>query len=61
MLEQHCRQLFTICGFSFSSSLMEIYNQENKKGTGKAKSLRARLFCENDTVYSYIFHACKMI
>ena len=36
----------TIRGFSFASSLMEIYKQENKKGTGKAKSLRTRLFCE---------------
>ena len=36
----------TIRGFSFASSLMEIYKQENKKGTGKSKSLRTKLFCE---------------
>ena len=26
----------TIRGFSFASSIMEIYKQENKKGTGKS-------------------------
>ena len=36
----------TICGFSFASSIMEIYKQENKKGTGKSKSLRTKLYCD---------------
>jgi len=35
-----------IRGFSFASSMMEIYKQENKKGTGKSKSLRTRLCCD---------------
>ena len=36
----------TIRGFSFASSLMEMYKQENKKGTGKSKSLRTKLYCD---------------
>ena len=36
----------TIRGFSFASSLMELYKQENKKGTEKSKSLRTKLFCK---------------
>lgn len=34
----------TIRGFSFARSIMEIYKQETKKGTEKAKSLRSSLF-----------------
>ena len=34
----------TIRGFSFAKSIMEIYKQETKKGTEKAKSLRSTLF-----------------
>ena len=37
----------TIRGFSFASSLMEMYKQEAKKGTGKSKSLRTKLYCDN--------------
>ena len=36
----------TICRFSFTSSLMEMYKQENIKGTGKFKSLRTKLYCD---------------
>lgn len=34
----------TIRGFSFARSIVEIYKQETKKGTKKAKSLRSTLF-----------------
>jgi len=36
----------TIRDFSFMSSMMEIYKQENNKGTGKSKSLRTKLYCD---------------
>lgn len=34
----------TVRGFSFASSVMEIYKQKNKKGTEKSKSIRTKLF-----------------
>ena len=34
----------TVRGFSFASSIMEIYKQKNKKGTEKSKSMRTKLF-----------------
>ena len=37
----------TIRGFSFASSLMEMYKQDAKKGTGKSKSLRTKLYCDD--------------
>ena len=33
----------TIRGFSFAKNIMEMYKQETKKGTEKAKSLRSTL------------------
>lgn len=34
----------TIRGFSFAKNLLELYKQEEKKSTGKEKSLRSKLF-----------------
>ena len=36
----------TIRGFSFANSIVELYKQENKKGTGKSKGLRTKLFTD---------------
>ena len=45
-LEKIIEKWITIRGFSFAGNLMEIYKQEQKKGTltGKSKSLRSQLF-----------------
>ena len=45
-LEHIAKKWITIRGFSFASSMMEMYKQENKKGTGKSKSLRTKLYCD---------------
>ena len=45
-LQHIVNKWITIRGFSFASSLMEMYKQENKKGTGKSKSLRTKLYCD---------------
>ena len=34
----------TIRGFSFANSIVELYKQDSKKGTGKSKGLRSSLF-----------------
>ena len=46
---QHClekivEKWITIRGYSFANSMMEMYKQQEKKGTGKSKSLRSKLF-----------------
>ena len=38
----------TIRGFSFSTSLMEMYKQEAKKSTQKSKSLRRKLTTQDN-------------
>lgn len=43
-LEKIIEKWITIRGFSFAGNLMEIYKQEQKKGTEKSKSLRTQLF-----------------
>ena len=43
-LKQIVKKWITIRGFSFSNSLMEMYKQQSKKGTGKSKPLRSKLF-----------------
>ena len=43
-LEKIVEKWITIRGFSFAGNLMEIYKQEQKKGTGKSKSLQSQLF-----------------
>ena len=45
-LQQIVKKWITIRGFSFATCLMEMYKQENKKGTGKSKSLRTKLYCD---------------
>ena len=46
-LEKIVHKWFVIRGFSFSDSMMEIYKQESKKGTGKSKSLRCKLYTDD--------------
>ena len=48
-LKQIVKKWITIRGFSFSNSLMEMYKQQSKKGTGKSKPLRSKLFTESLT------------
>ena len=43
-LEKMVEKWITIRGYSFASSIMEMYKQEQKKGTAKSKSLRSKLF-----------------
>lgn len=43
-LERIVDKWITIRGHSFASSMMEMYKQQEKKGTGKSKSLRSKLF-----------------
>jgi len=45
-LQQIVKKWITVRGFSFAACLMEMYKQENKKGTGKSKSLRPKLYCD---------------
>lgn len=42
-LEKIIEKWITIRGYSFTNSIMEMYKQEQKKGTGKSKSLRSKL------------------
>ena len=46
-LEKIVNKWFVIRGFSFSNSMMEMYKQESKKGTGKSKPLRSKLYTDN--------------
>ena len=46
-LEKIVNKWFVIRGFSFSNSMMEMYKQESKKGTGKSKPLRTKLYTDN--------------
>lgn len=48
-LKEIVKKWITIRGFSFSNSLMEMYKQQSKKGTGKSKPLRSKLFTESQT------------
>ena len=43
-LELITQKWITIRGFSFANSIMEMYKQQSKKGTGKSKGLRTKLF-----------------
>ena len=45
-LQKIVKKWFIIRGFSFASSLMEMYKQATKKGTDKAKPLRTKLFTD---------------
>ena len=42
-LEKIVQKWITIRGHSFANSIMEMYKQKQKKGTGKSKSLRSKL------------------
>lgn len=46
-LEKIVNKWFVIRGFSFSNSMMEMYKQQSKKGTGKSKPLRTYLYTDN--------------
>lgn len=45
---QHCLEIvekwIIIRGCSFANSMMEMYKQKERKGTGKSKLLRSKLF-----------------
>lgn len=43
-LDMIVKKWVTIRGFSFASSILELHKQESKKGTGKSKGLRTKLF-----------------
>ena len=42
-LEKIVQKWISIRGHSFANSIMEMYKQKQKKGTGKSKSLRSNL------------------
>ena len=44
LLELITQKWITIQGFSFANSIMEMYKQQAKKGIGKSKGLRTKLF-----------------
>ena len=43
LLEMLINKWITIRGFSFAKSIMEMYKNETKKGTQKAKALRRKV------------------
>ena len=49
-LQKIVNKWFVIRRFSFSNSMMEMYKQESKKGTGKSKPLRTKLYTDNDVI-----------